>query len=215
MEDLWSFNDEGLAWDIFNCPIPVVSAVGHQVDFSICDFVADLRCETPTAAAERLTQEQTQVAAHMRRLEAQLLHFGSKTISYFGRRLHNLSPMAQSMILRDRANQLARRLRECRLDDRIEKVTGYQEKSLRLDDVTKRFESYFSLKLKDTRFRLERNEKMLQAIDPKRVLGRGYAYVSNSKGEVVGSKLNFEKQQSDEKFQIHFKDGSVKIDKGN
>ena len=43
MEDLWSFNDEGLAWDIFNCPIPVISAVGHQVDYSISDFVSDLR----------------------------------------------------------------------------------------------------------------------------------------------------------------------------
>lgn len=214
MEDLWSFNDEGLAWDIYNCPIPVVSAVGHQVDFSISDFVADLRCETPTAAAERLTQEQTHVSGHMRRLEAQLLHFGSKTVSYFSRRLHNLSPMAQSMILRDRANLLSRRLRECRLDDRIEKITGYQEKSLQLDDVSRRFESYFNLKSKDLSFRLERNEKMLQAIDPKRVLGRGYAYVSNSKDEVMASKSNWDKQASDESFQLHFKDGTVKIGKG-
>lgn len=214
MEDLWSFNDEGLAWDIHNCPIPVVSAVGHQVDFSICDFVADLRCETPTAAAERLTQEQTQVAGHIKRLEAQLLHFGSKVVTKYTRRLHNLSPMAQSMILRDRANQLARRLRECRLDDRIDKVTGYHEKSLRLDDVSKRFESYFNLKLKDARYRLERNEKMLQAIDPKSVLGRGYAYVSNVRGEIIGSKASYTNQKNEDELQLHFKDGNVKIGKG-
>ena len=61
MEDLWAFNDEGLAWDIFNCPIPVISAVGHQVDTTICDMVSDLRCETPSAAAEVLSSAQAEI----------------------------------------------------------------------------------------------------------------------------------------------------------
>lgn len=61
MEDLWCFNDEGLAHEIFNCPIPIISAVGHEVDTTIADFVADVRAPTPTAAAELLSPEQIQM----------------------------------------------------------------------------------------------------------------------------------------------------------
>lgn len=65
LEDLWAFNDENLIRRIHHCPIPVISAVGHQVDFTLCDYVADHRSETPTAAAETLSQPQTELQARM------------------------------------------------------------------------------------------------------------------------------------------------------
>ncbi|MEL0035664.1 MAG: exodeoxyribonuclease VII large subunit, partial [Gammaproteobacteria bacterium] len=61
MEDLWCFNDERRARDIVACPIPIVSGIGHEVDFTIADFVADLRAATPTAAAEKTTSDQAQL----------------------------------------------------------------------------------------------------------------------------------------------------------
>src|SRR5690606_12931867 len=65
IEDLWGFNDENLVRAIDNCTIPVISAVGHQVDFTLCDYVSDHRSETPTAAAEILSQPQTELNSRL------------------------------------------------------------------------------------------------------------------------------------------------------
>src|SRR5690606_18815762 len=100
LEDLWSFNDEGLAWDIFNCPIPVVSAVGHQVDYTICDFVSDFRAETPTAAAEILTQAQTHVRTHMDKIKSQLTATAQELRFRMQVRLSRISPDSQTRILK-------------------------------------------------------------------------------------------------------------------
>ncbi|WP_052446771.1 exodeoxyribonuclease VII large subunit [Candidatus Soleaferrea massiliensis] len=65
LEELWAFNDEGLARAVFGCHIPVISAVGHETDYTICDFVADLRCPTPTAAAQMVAPDVTQLSYHL------------------------------------------------------------------------------------------------------------------------------------------------------
>ena len=83
LEDLWSFNDEGLAWDIFNCPIPVISAVGHEVDFTISDYVSDFRCETPSAAAELLSEGQVQLRRQLINYKKGLISSTEKKIGYF------------------------------------------------------------------------------------------------------------------------------------
>ena len=68
LEDLWGFNDERVVKKVFDCPIPVISAIGHQVDYSLLDFVSDLRCETPSSAAEVLSQEHTLLTKKMQHL---------------------------------------------------------------------------------------------------------------------------------------------------
>jgi len=72
MEDLWCFNDEQLAQDIADCPIPIVSGVGHEVDITICDLVADLRAPTPTAAAEILSPDTSQLLGQLQSMAFRL-----------------------------------------------------------------------------------------------------------------------------------------------
>lgn len=214
MEDLWSFNDEGLAWDIFNCPIPVISAVGHQVDYSICDFVSDLRAETPTAAAQLLTQEQSELATHLKRFHSELLHAGTRLSSVKKQKIERASPEKLVRILKQRSHDLSVRLRECYLGDRIERLTGFGQKSLRLDDLSRRIEGLMDSKIQDYTHRIDRDSKMLEALNPKSVLGRGYAYVTDSESHVIASSKKWNELDQEKTMQLHFSDGAVTVRKG-
>ncbi|PIQ55174.1 MAG: exodeoxyribonuclease VII large subunit [Bdellovibrionales bacterium CG12_big_fil_rev_8_21_14_0_65_38_15] len=215
MEDLWSFNDEGLAWDIFNCPIPVISAVGHQVDYSISDFVSDLRCETPTAAAEILTGEQTKVLTQLQSIRSQLLRH-SLTLKNMGPdRLERVSPKALSMILKEQTYELKQRLRECHLEDKIDSILGLSDLNLRMDDCLRKIERYPERSVAMTSQKIEKLGGLLKALNPKEVLGRGYSYVSDTNNNVISSKKNFDATKPSEKLVINFHDGFSKVTKGS
>ena len=115
LEDLWAFNDETLARAVFNCKIPVVSAVGHEVDVSICDFVADIRAATPTAAAELVTPDQqyyiNQLGGFLQRLKnTQRNHLNEKAqqVDALARRV--IHPNAALKIKQQRLQELNTRL---------------------------------------------------------------------------------------------------------
>lgn len=140
MEDLWGFNDEALVRAVVNCPIPVISAVGHQTDFTLCDFAADRRAETPTAAAELIASGRSRLVDEVRHLRARLagcapaarlrelqqdftmlrdrlVHAGAEalstkreTLAHFRSELHRLSPRARLGVARERLGQLGKRL---------------------------------------------------------------------------------------------------------
>lgn len=185
IEDLWAFNEEIVARAIFDCPIPVISAVGHQTDWTIADYVADLRAPTPSAAAElavfdfRQVQEQFMTARQQ--LQRELVRKLSMTRNRLEQdkmRLKYLSPM-------NRLNENRRRTM-----DYEEKLTGHMQNLIR-----------------ERRHTLSLLEGSLDAHSPAKKLSGGYAFVSNSEGMGLRSVCQVTKK---EEVEIHLLDGKIK-----
>ena len=120
LEDLWAFNDEALARAIFASPVPVVSAVGHEIDFTIADFVADLRAPTPSAAAELLVPDALELARELQRQRQRLaqafargMRERAQRVDLLQARLGAMRPDQRLRMLRVRADALAPRLARC------------------------------------------------------------------------------------------------------
>ena len=133
LEDLWAFNDEALARAIAACPVPVVSAVGHEIDFSIADFVADLRAPTPSAAAEVLVPDRDDLRRRLRSLHALLargqvraLRGRAQRLDQAFARLRSASPRARLLAGRQRLAHLELRLGRA-LRHPLEKIRQRQE----------------------------------------------------------------------------------------
>jgi exodeoxyribonuclease VII large subunit len=207
LEDLWAFNDEGLAYDIFNCPIPIVSAIGHEVDFSISDFVADLRCETPSAAAEVITQEQTLIKEKLINLKSKLLN----QMKYFeGRlefRLKKAHPHAILNLLLSRFSLLQKRLQRCDLKRRLNELTKIHEFYMELDEKVEQMKFIFKDKIQKLHFKLDKSQDVLKVLNPKNVMERGYTYIELEKGKVLSSAQNFDQLENKSKLLLHFHDG--------
>ncbi|HSD68743.1 MAG TPA: exodeoxyribonuclease VII large subunit [Woeseiaceae bacterium] len=200
LEDLWSFNDEALARDIAACPIPVVSAVGHEVDFTICDFVADVRAPTPSGAAELVVPDQAEWqrrlstlasrnASHMRR---RLQDYNQK-LDWLSRQLAQASPaatllrqndwlrnlrqlllaaMRHDLGLRGRAlDQLASRLMQASPALRVQRVLH------RLSTLQRQLNACAEAMLRKASHRLDLAGRALNAVSPLATLERGYAIV--------------------------------------
>ena len=171
LEDLWAFNEEVVARAIFACSVPVISAVGHEVDFTIADFVADQRAPTPTAAAEMVVPCKQDLLAELQLIENQLLR------------------CIQSKI--DDAQDICRGLVK-RLSDPGRKL---REKQQHLDDLSVDLQRRFADRLNHFKERLGNESSRLTALSPLAVLDRGYsithkvpdgAIVKTAEGLVVG-----------------------------
>ena len=161
MEDLWAFNEEPVARAIYGSRIPVISAIGHETDYTIADHVADCRAPTPSAAAEIAVPDQLEVAAKVGNWEANLGFCARQTLQ------------DRSLDLSDSVS----RLRHCRPDPR-----SFQGHVDALLDSARRFLSH-ALALRAER--LEGRERQLAALSPLQTLARGYAVVQNSDGNVI------------------------------
>jgi exodeoxyribonuclease VII large subunit len=166
IEDLWCFNDERVARKIAASPVPVVSGVGHEIDFTIADFVADQRAPTPSAAAELITPDRTQFAAQVQTLSERLvaaagdlIHEQRRQVEAQARALAHLSPRARLANARQR-----------------------------LDDVLARAATSVTHAIQLRRERVSRLSVGLNARNPVAVLKRGYAIVSRTAdGALVSS----------------------------
>ena len=163
LEDLWAFNDEGVARAIAASEIPVITGIGHETDFTIADFTADLRAPTPTAAAELATPDRADLKVG---LDEQWKRIQKGIQSY----LVNYQWELQTV-----KNRLG-------LNSPITRIRGDRQ---RLDDLTRRARAGLSYYLVVERTRLDGLDYRLSALNPRAVLGRGYAIVSQSDGSVV------------------------------
>ena len=208
LEDLWAFNDEALARAIAASPVPVVSAVGHETDFSLADFAADLRAPTPSVAAELLVPNAVDVgtrlhglqqrmgALHLRQLRAAMQRADRASL-----RLHALRPQARLQALAERQRQALRRLhaawnaRDAGLRARMKHAEAVlratrPERQLavlqeRLAALAPRPQAAIARRLHGDTLRLRGLARSLQAVSPLATVARGYAILQHEDGRVV------------------------------
>jgi exodeoxyribonuclease VII large subunit len=210
MEDLWAFNEEIVARAIFESKIPVISGVGHETDFTIADFVADMRASTPSAAAEIVVQTRREFDKHVKSLEDALGEQLRYRILVLSRRVHELSarrgfrrPLDLLRQQRQRADELTSRVAmglRARLEQSRKQFTAahlqiirfdFRMKiaalRLRLDKRSVELGTRVERLLQKKRDRLERLGLQLQERGPLKALERGYAIATDAAGNVLRS----------------------------
>lgn len=210
IEDLWEFNDERLARTIAASALPVVSAVGHEIDFTIADFVADLRAPTPSAAAELVVPDTVEL---LRMLEQQDAFLRRHVLAALETAKIQLSGLARSALFREpaqrveqaiqrvdsaeqalaraaltqvavhkqRADQLAASLRQHRPDQKLALLRE------RLASLGAQICDRFTRQIATRRERLARTKDVLRLLSPKNTLDRGYSVTTNAKGKLMRS----------------------------
>ena len=207
-EDLWCFNDEALIRQIALSTPPVISAVGHEVDWTLSDFVSDLRCETPTAAAETLTQPQTELKRKVQLLNQRLVHHLSTQKAQVQLRLTRYHPAHLMQALRERISDLRERLSDLNLAERSHQYIGIHERSQEVDELMRSLELAAITKVTLLSQRLEFAQARLLAMNPRSVLQRGYAIVSHNE-KVISSLSELERHPSNSRLTLEFGDGAA------
>ena len=213
LEDLWSFNDERLARAIAASPVPVVSAVGHETDFSLSDFAADLRAPTPSVAAELLVPSRDDLARRLRALDARLgnlqvqrLRAAMQRTDRAALRLNALRPRArldalcrrQADALRRLASAWQRRLERerarVRHADAVLRAAQPQRRIARLRErlaaVSSRPQAAIVRRLGNETLRLRGLARSLETVSPLATVARGYTILRHPDGRVVRSVLD-------------------------
>jgi exodeoxyribonuclease VII large subunit len=208
LEDLWSFNEESVARAIFDCSIPVVSGVGHEVDITIADFVADHRAATPTAAAEAVTPDQQAWMQTLDWYQSRLQQLAGEKISRIGERLSWLRtrltqqhPLANLQRLRQRVNDMDKRMR-ITMDYRIRAANDRMQHlhaqllscspAITIRDYRHNIErlqqqAQFHIRsvVEQRKSHLSKLASTLNAISPLQTLSRGYSITSSSDGQTI------------------------------
>ena len=165
MEDLWAFNDEGVARAIYDCETPVISAVGHEPDVTIADFVADARASTPSNAAELAVPDQNDVAGRLNQLSARMERAMTRRLGELSSKLERLSG---NRTLQNPMNYI-------------------EDRRVLLDYQRTRLAHGLSGSLSRERQRFARLAASLDAMSPLAVLGRGYAVARDENGRILKS----------------------------
>lgn len=184
IEDLWAFNEEAVAQAVFDCNIPIISAVGHETDVTIMDFVADLRAPTPSAAAElavcdfgRLEEQMAEYAYTMQHLCRRTVQSYRNRLGQYGVRLKYLSPLNTLRMKKTQAVSLEERL-----------------------------QAAMERRLQETRHRLAICAERMKGLSPLDKLSLGYAYVSDASGRKLSSVGQVD---IGDKIRVCVKDGSL------
>lgn len=228
IEDLWAFNNEDLAREIYDFPLPIISGVGHEIDFTIADFVADMRAPTPTAAAELVTEFQFQLNDRLREIKIGLINGFEDVIQTNKQRLDLLESNLKSpqVILNEQKQKLHNI--ELRLKQSLEKSFLSSNQRLALlnqslaeknpikiirdllkdvEALSKEMIKSFSYLVTNKLKLLEKINSNLNAFSPLAVLDRGYAIVQNSTGQAI---KNSQEIESGELVTTRLSSGSFK-----
>jgi exodeoxyribonuclease VII large subunit len=228
IEELWSFNDEEVAYAVANCRMPVISGVGHETDFTICDFAADLRAATPTAAAELAVTPRADWIGSLkadvidiRRAMRRAVNDAEQTLDGYTRRLlnpsaqieqqrHKLRALATAMTHANRAPLSQARHQLDRLSGRLgarrPEVTA--ARSL-LTSLQHRAAISIQTRVSQQRDALTALASQLELLNPQRTLERGYAIVTDDKGVVMRAPSQLKPGST---VTVRLAEGSAQID---
>lgn len=232
LEDLWAFNDEALARAVADCPVPVVSAVGHEVDFSLTDFAADLRAPTPSAAAELLVPSRDDQAQRLAALSRSLdrhmalrLRDAAQRSDRAALRLNAQRPQARLDGLRSRQAEALRRLQAAwrQRMDRERATLRHADAVLRAAHPARRIErlrermaslgprpqAALARRLSHEALRLRGLARSLEAVSPLATVARGYSILRHPDGRVVRGVGD---AQVGDRLEARLSDGALSLD---
>jgi len=208
LEDLWAFNDEQLARTIADCPLPIISAVGHEVDFTIADFVADVRAPTPSGAAEIVVPSQSDWLRQIAGFATRIARVGQRTLEnkaqeldWLSKRLVASSPAAtlrrQRDSLREQSGRLSSSIQQQILQLRFElqatsagllklsPALSVQRSIGQLNQIKQRLATAARDKVSDAKHKVALLGRALHSVSPLATLDRGYAIVKREDAEAV------------------------------
>ena len=184
IEDLWAFNEEVVAQAIFDCPVPVISAVGHETDTTIADFVADLRAPTPSAAAELAVYDIGHLEDRLEEYACTLQHMCRKVIRHY----------------RQEVEQYSVRMRY------LSPLNTIRTKRTQALSLEERLQNLMERRLRDGRHRLALYVEQMKGLSPLDKLNQGYAYVADDTGRTLTS---VGQADGGDRMTVYVKDGSL------
>ena len=184
IEDLWAFNEEVVAQAIFDCPVPVISAVGHETDTTIADFVADLRAPTPSAAAELAVYDIGHLEDRLEEYACTLQHMCRRVIRHY----------------RQEVEQYSVRMRY------LSPLNTIRTKRTQALSLEERLQNLMERRLRDGRHRLALYVEQMKGLSPLDKLNQGYAYVADDTGRTLTSVGQVD---VGDRMTVYVKDGSL------
>ena len=227
IEDLWCFNMESVAREIFKSRLPIVSAIGHETDFTISDFVADLRAPTPSAAAELISENHFYLSDSLERITNEIIKIISNKINYIGDNVKNLLKLIrhpgdklrettqqidnyEMRIKNSLMNLILKKSKDLEQEISILKSSSPQIKiqasNNKLEIISSALRNGIKANLEKKKKRFSLELSTLQAVSPLSVLARGYSIISDEEGRIVRSSKNLSLNQ---KIKARFGEGQI------
>ncbi len=230
IEDLWCFNNEELAREIFSFPIPTISGVGHEIDFTICDFVCDIRVPTPTAAAELVTEFNFKLLDRFDEFKSKIFKSANILIEDLNQKLNlNLSKLKSPLALLREKNQHLDNV-DLRIRQQQKTILGHKKNKIEKIDsqisynnpisklnlikdkiklLSEDFHRNINQKISLNKNSLDKLTKNIEILNPLSILDRGYSIVTNQNGKAIKSSSEVNEGET---LSTRFSHGSIKVE---